>query len=147
MKVKVFDSNYFETKTDLMFICYDVGIVSLFMLLPAFIIASFVFAVPIWICLLLWLAVFAFMVLATYWKQHVTLIFKGASLCIINHYGKEMLVYTDIGQNAFGFSQSVREKKRGLGTVFVYGTDYVLSGIRNFDAMREYIYAHFPERK
>ena len=147
MKVKVFDSKYFETETDLFFICYDVGVVSLLMLLPASVIASFVFVVPMWICMILWLAVSAFMVFVTYWKQHVTLVFKGSSLCIVNHYGKEMFVYSDIGQEVFGFSQSVREKKRGLGTVFVYGTDYVISGIRNFDAMREYIRTHFPERK
>ena len=146
MDVKVFDSNYFETETDIFFICYDVGCVAIMLLLPAFIIASFVFMVSMWICITLWLMLTAFMMFSTYWKQHVSLVFKGNTLCIINHYGKEMVVYSDIGQDTFAFTQSKRESRRGLGSIFIFGTDYVFSGIRNFDAMRQYIAAHFPER-
>lgn len=145
MNVKVFDSNYFETETDILFICYDVGCVALVLLLP-FIAAADTFMVPMWICIALWLLLTAFMMFVTYWKRHVSLVFKGDTLCIINHYGKEMVVYSNIGQDAFGFAQSTRERKRGLGSVFIFGTDYVFSGIKNFDAMRQYIITHFPER-
>ncbi|MBQ4599409.1 MAG: hypothetical protein IJB19_05815 [Clostridia bacterium] len=145
MDVKVYDSDYFETETDILFICYDVGYVALILLLP-FIVAADVCKVPVWSCIALWLLLTAFMMFVTYWKQHVSLVFKGDKLCIINHYGKEMVVYSDIGQDAFGFTQSKREYKRGLGSVFIFGTDYVFSGIRNFDAMRQYIATHFPER-
>ena len=146
MNVKVFDSNYFETETDMRFLWLDGGICSL-VFLPFLI--WFIFLSPMriwWLCFLVYALLLVCYYAFIFWKYHVTLIFRENTLCIMRPWKKEMVTYSDIGQDAFDFSQTKREKKRGLGTIYVFGTDYFFSGIRNFDAMRQYIVTHFPER-
>ena len=146
MDVKVYDSDYFETETDIHFLWLEFGIGAL-LFLPFLL--WFVFISPIWIWGVYFLGYFlilAFMYSFSFWKYHVTLVFKGDTLCIMRHWKKEMVTYSEVGREAFDFSQTKREKKRGLGTIYIFGTDYFFSGIKNFDAMRQYIATHFPER-
>ena len=72
--------------------------------------------------------------------------FKEDNVCIMRHFKREMVVYHTT-RDAFDFSQTKREKKRGLGTIYIFGTDYYFSSLQNFDAMKEYINTHFSERE
>ena len=97
----------------------------------------------------LWVLCYIALVGMTYvfyfYSFSVTLIFKEDNLCIMRHWKKEMVVYHTT-RDAFEFSQTRREKKRGLGTIYIFGTKYYFSGIRNFDAMKRYIETHFSQR-